>query len=60
MIEIKNQHNSLGHRDGYWEMYYDNGKIMYRGNYINGKRDGYWEGYYNNGKLWYKGNYVND
>ena len=59
MIEIKNQYNSVGREDGYWERYHDNGQIWYKGKYINGKPDGYWEDYHTNGKLRYKGNYLN-
>ena len=51
MIETKNQYNFKGLRDGYWEVYYSNGKIYCKGNYINGARDGYWEVYFYNGKL---------
>ena len=39
---------------GYWERYYSNGQLMYKGNYVDGKPHGYWEEYYNNGKLNYK------
>jgi antitoxin component YwqK of YwqJK toxin-antitoxin module len=46
-------------RNGYWEGYFSNGKIKWKGNYINGKKDGYWVIYYFNGNLMWKGNYVN-
>jgi len=59
MIETKNQVDSLGQRHGYWEEYHSNGKLIFRGNYINGKRNGYWEWYYYNGRLGYKGSYLN-
>jgi antitoxin component YwqK of YwqJK toxin-antitoxin module len=50
-------------REGYWEIYYDNDKIHYKGNFLNGIRHGYWESYYKNGFLCYKvnffkGNYI--
>ena len=45
--------------DGYWEYYYSNGQLMFKGNYINGKRDGYWRHYYSNGKLQSNGLYKN-
>ncbi len=55
-----NKRNNKGERQDYWEDYYTNGNINYKGNFLNGKRDGYWEQYYYNGKLYYKGNYTND
>ena len=33
--------NKLGH-SGYYECHYRNGKLYYKGKYINGKRIGYW------------------
>ena len=48
-----------GYPHGYWEDYWDNGQLMYKGNYVNGKQHGYWEYYWDNGKLDSKGNYVN-
>jgi hypothetical protein len=48
-----------GKEHGYWESYYENGQLYYKGNYVNGKPHGYWEYYWYNGQLWYKGNYVN-
>ena len=59
MIITKNQHDSGGIRNGYWEEYFSNGQIQCKGNYINGNRDGYWEWYHDNGKLRFKGNYLN-
>ena len=55
----KNQTNQYGNPNGYWETYYGNGELSYKGNYVNGIRHGYWEDYYSNGQLCYKGNYVN-
>ena len=52
-------YNEQGERHGYWETYYSNGQLSYKGNYVNGKEHGYWESYYDNGQLDYKGNYVN-
>jgi antitoxin component YwqK of YwqJK toxin-antitoxin module len=46
-------------RTGYWEWYYPNGKLWYKGNFINGIQDGYWEFYYINGDLYKKGHYIN-
>jgi len=36
---------------GYWESYYSNGNLSYKGNYVDGKEHGYWEEYYYNGNL---------
>lgn len=44
-------------RDGYSEVYYENGQLASRGNYKDGKMDGYWETYHENGQLETKGNY---
>ena len=52
---IKNQLNS----EDYWEVYHDNGKLWYKGNYVNGIREGYWEWLYSNGKLSSKEYYYN-
>ena len=43
---------------GYWESYYENGNLWYKGNYVDGNRHGSWESYYSNGNLAFKGNYV--
>ena len=50
--------NENGKQHGSWERYYDNGKLSYKGNYVDGKEHGYWEVYHSNGNLWSKGNYV--
>ena len=54
-----NLYNDKGEKHGYWEDYYDNGQLAYKGNFVNGNRHGYWESYYADGQLSYKGNYVN-
>ena len=46
-----------GKREGYWEEYYDNGKLMYKGNYKDGKLCGYWEYYFSSGKIYFKGSH---
>jgi antitoxin component YwqK of YwqJK toxin-antitoxin module len=56
---MKNIINDKGQRHGYWEVYYDNGQLYFKGDYVNGQRHGYSEEYHPNGKLEYKGNYVN-
>ena len=53
-----NRFNINGNRDGYWEVYYSNGNLWYKGWYKNGKREGYWEEYYPDGILWFKGFYA--
>jgi uncharacterized protein len=54
-----NQYDIEGNKQGYWELYYSNGKLEYKGSYLNGLRDGYFEEYYSNGKIFLKGSYVN-
>jgi antitoxin component YwqK of YwqJK toxin-antitoxin module len=54
-----NLFDEKGNRHGYWERYWSNGKLDFKGNYVNGNRHGYFESYYDNGQLYYKGNYVN-
>jgi antitoxin component YwqK of YwqJK toxin-antitoxin module len=44
-------YNDKGERHGYWEYYYLNGNLWYKGNYVNGNRHGYWEWYHDNGQL---------
>jgi antitoxin component YwqK of YwqJK toxin-antitoxin module len=50
----KNQYNASGNRHGYWDRYYLNGQLIYKGNYINGKQHGYWEWYSCEGELVHK------
>ena len=42
--------NDKGQAHGYWEVYWDNGNLSYKGNYSNVKKHGCWEWYYSNGK----------
>ena len=49
-----NQYNENKEKNGYWEHYFYNGKLSYKGNYINHKQNGYWEYYNLNDKLSYK------
>ena len=51
-------YNEKGEPHGYWELYYDNGQLMYKGNYVDGKQHGYWEWYYSNGQLESKTYYI--
>jgi antitoxin component YwqK of YwqJK toxin-antitoxin module len=51
-------YNDDGAQDGYWEVYYSNGQLSYKANYVNGIRHGYWEEYYENGQLLFKAYYI--
>jgi antitoxin component YwqK of YwqJK toxin-antitoxin module len=51
-------YNENGEEHGYWEYYWSNGNLWYKGNYVDGKKHGYWEYYLVNGNLSSKGNYV--
>ena len=57
-LNLINLYNVKGNRHGYWEIYYDNGNLSSKGNYVDGNEHGYWEYYYSNGNLFSKGNYV--
>ena len=37
-----------GVREVYWEQYYNNGNLWFKGNYIKGQKIGYWESHYFN------------
>ena len=50
--------NEKGNSHGLWEVYWSNGQLMYKGNYVDGNRHGYWEVYWDNGQLCYKANFV--
>ena len=50
--------NDKGERHGYWEHYYSNGQLWFKGNYVNGNRHGYWEDYWSNGQLIDKTYYI--
>ena len=47
-----------GKRDGFWESYFENGQLNWKGSYKNDNLDGPWEYYHKNGQLSFKGNYV--
>jgi antitoxin component YwqK of YwqJK toxin-antitoxin module len=51
-------YNENGNRHGYFEYYYSNGQLAYKGNYVNGNRHGYFESCYSNGQLAYKTYYI--
>ena len=50
-------HNKKGLPHGYWERYFNNGSIEFKGFYYNGKEVGYEEYYFNN-ELDYKTYYI--
>ena len=52
-------YNDKGEKYGLFEQYHDNGKLMSRGNYFNGKIHGLYELYYSTGKISWRVNYVN-
>ena len=55
----KNQLNFNNLREGYWERYWDNGDLYYKGNYINDIKVGYWEYYhFFNSIIYYKEFYL--
>jgi antitoxin component YwqK of YwqJK toxin-antitoxin module len=47
----KNQHNEQGKGHGYWELYYSNRRVAYKGYLDNGNRIGLWKYYDYNGVL---------
>jgi len=56
---VINQYDGNKERHGMWETYFDNGKIDFRGQYMNGFRYGFWESFDRNGELIWSGSYVN-
>ena len=48
---IKNQRNKDGKEHGYWEYYYANDTLSYKGNLNNGKPHGYCESYWSHYKV---------
>jgi len=52
-----NLYNEKGKKHGVWELYYGNGQLSFRGNYVNGKRHGVWESFWSNGELCYRKEY---
>ena len=53
-----NQFNEKGLKHGPWETYWDNGNLMYKINYVNGKKHGLYDYYHPNGKLTIKSYYI--
>jgi len=56
----KGYYNADNKKIGYWEFYWPNGELNYKGEYINGKINGPWEFYYYNGELHYKGEFIDN
>jgi uncharacterized protein len=46
-----------GDRDGQWKLYYDDGSVKARGDYMEGKRNGAWMFFSETGELVQQGNY---
>lgn len=58
-ITSKGFYNVGGQRSGKWVYFYNSGKIMSEGSYVNGKRHGTWNFYFEDGKKEQEGNYIN-
>lgn len=67
-MELKNQYNISGQKDGYWEedmTYWSDGGPKYgrrqistdKGFYVNGEKEGCWESYTNDNNIFMKANY---
>jgi antitoxin component YwqK of YwqJK toxin-antitoxin module len=54
-----NQYDYKGNKQGYWEEYFPNNQLNYKGSFKNGERDGIWEKYFDNGQIGFKGSYNN-
>jgi antitoxin component YwqK of YwqJK toxin-antitoxin module len=50
-VSIKGQRNSVGQREGIWEIFYENGNILRRTSYKEGNKDGIAEYFYENGNI---------
>ena len=53
-----NQTDAQGLRQGLWEYYWNNGNLMEKRSYFDGKQNGYWELYFLNGNLHCKGSWL--
>ncbi len=51
--------NAKGEAHGFWELYFDNGKLFYKGNFINGKEDGWFKENHLSGKTDMRGYHIN-
>ena len=52
--------NHLRLKDGQWEIYYDNGNLLGKGFYKEGRRVGFWQLFHNNGDIWQRGYYFDN
>jgi antitoxin component YwqK of YwqJK toxin-antitoxin module len=59
-MQDKTPTNKIGQRHGYWETYYGNGQLSYKGSYVNGKCFGFHGFYFDDGSLCYKGYFIKD
>jgi antitoxin component YwqK of YwqJK toxin-antitoxin module len=57
-VRLKGQHNSVGQREGLWECFYENGNILTRTPYKEGKIDGIAEHFWPNGNIRWRTPYV--
>ena len=55
-----NQYNNNGEKHGPWEVYYNNGKLLSKGYYVDDLREGLWTKYWGNGSLCWRGYFKND
>ena len=46
-----------GQREGQWEVFHPNGRLLSKGTYKNGQQEGRWEFFYENGYLEYESSY---
>jgi len=53
-----NQYNDDFQREGYWEVYWDNGKTWRKGYYNNGTKIGCWLYYHSNGTQYKKAYFI--
>jgi hypothetical protein len=57
--QVINQYDDNNLPHGYYEEYFSNGQIFYKGNWINGRQTGYWEWYHkNNSNELYEKEYI--
>jgi antitoxin component YwqK of YwqJK toxin-antitoxin module len=52
--------NEKGEHHGYWETYYNNGRLEYKGLFINSYKFGLHECFFSDGELIYKANYIDN
>ncbi len=49
-----------GRKQGYWKLFYPDGRIRHEGGYLNGLRNGNWKYFYPDGKIEQQGDFVKD